>query len=301
MDTKSPQKMTPVPVTRGSEIQFFSQKVDWIEGTFKMRKTVNLPAILSQKFVPCRAFNGYTVGSKFDDGRTHFQNPDRPEMGTHITWDGNACGNCPIDLLELIKSLIQADFSFTRLDLACDFINCNLEPCRATEELENGRCKTRAREYPYWGTAGADGYTQYIGKKTSEIYMRIYDKAAEMGVQQDHTRVELVVRHERADKAAREIVLDTDFRRLVVSHADFPKWDEWASALCVLPTKLPAERKTSATKEWLLRSAASALAKQMILDGEEDFYFKFLDQVKYVYRQLSKDRHMYTKIQPSTN
>lgn len=279
--------MTPVTVTRGSEHTIFSQRVDWIEGTFKRFTTVLLPSILSQKYVPCRAFNGYTVGSKYDDGRTLFCNPDRPEMGTHLTWDGGACGMCPIDPLELVKSLIDAKFSFTRLDLALDFINCNLDPSRATEELNYGNCKTRAREYPYWGTAGGEGYTQYIGKKTSEIYCRIYDKAAEMGVQQDHTRVELVVRHERADKAAREIVRNPDFRRLVVSFADFPKWNEWTASLSVDPVKLPAERKTSGTKIWLLRSAASALAKQLILDEKDDFYFRFLDQVGIFYKQMS--------------
>lgn len=284
-----PEKMTPVPVTRGSEHSFLSQTVDWIEGTFKSRLTVNLPSILSEKFVPCRAFNGYTVGSKYDDGRTHFQNPDRPEMGTHITWDGDACRNCPISPLELVKSLSDAKFSFTRIDLALDFINCNLDPSRATEEIENGRHKTRARECPYWGTAGGEGYTQYVGKKASEIYLRIYDKAAEMGVQQDHTRVELVVRHERANKAAGEIVGSADFRPLVLGFANFPEWDEWNRAMAVASIKLPAERKTSQTKIWLLRSAASALAKQMILDGDDDFYFKFLDQVQHVYRQLSNN------------
>lgn len=287
MATKTPEKMTPVTVTRGSETQIFSQRVDWIEGTFKRFTTVLLPPILSQKYVPCRAFNGYTVGSKYDDGRTLFVNPDRPEMGTHLKWDGSACGMCPIDPLELVRSLIDAKFSFTRLDLALDFINCNLDPSRATEEINNGNCKTRAKVCPYWGTAGSDGYTQYVGKKASEIYLRIYDKAAEMGVQQDHARVELVVRHERADKAAREIVRNPDFRRLVVSFADFPEWHEWASALSVHPCKLPAERKTSGTKLWLLHSAASALAKQMILDGNDKFKEQFLDQVDYVYRQLS--------------
>jgi len=283
------EKMTPVTVTRGSETQIFSQRVDWIEGTFKRFTTVLLPPILSHKFVPCKAFNGYTVGSKYDDGRTHFQNPDRPEMGVHVKWDGAACGMCPIDPLNLVKSLIDAKFCFTRLDLALDFVNCNLDPLRATEELTDGKCKTRAREYPYWGTAGSDGYTQYIGKKTSEIYCRIYDKAAEMGIQQDHTRVELVVRHKRADKAAREIVRNPDFRGLVVSFANFPEWDEWIEALSVDPVKLPAERKTSGTKLWLLRSGASALAKQMILDGDDVFYFRFLDEVQTVYRQLSSN------------
>lgn len=282
------QKMTPVAVTRGSETQFFSQKVDWIEGTFKSRTPVLLPPILNQNFVPCKPHNGYTIGSKYGDGREHWQNPERPEMGTHIRWGGEACGLLPVDPVELVKSLIDAKFSLTRLDLAIDFINCNLDPYRATEEIDNGRCKTRAKEFDYAGKAGKPGYTQYVGRKVSEIFVRIYDKAAEMGVQQDHTRVELVVRHERADKAAREVIRNPDFRRLVVSYADFPAWNEWCSCLSVDKAKLPAERKTSATKLWLLRSAASALAKQMILDGDDSFYFQFIDEVRAVHARLQQ-------------
>lgn len=283
--------MTPVTVTRGSETGFSSQRIDWIEGTFKGRTPVDLPPILSQNYVECRAYNGYTVGSKYDDGRTLFQNPSRPEMGKHLTWSGDACGLCPIDPLDLVKHLINAKFSFTRLDLAIDLINCNLEPSEATEEIANGRCKTRAKEFPYWADANNKGYTQYIGKKASEIYCRIYDKAAEMGVQSDHTRVELVIRHERADKAAREIVRNPDYRRVVAAFVEFPSWDAWNFAMAVSAAKLPAERKTSGTKLWLLRSCSSALAKTMILDGDAKFLFQFLEAVELSFIQMSNNIH----------
>lgn len=288
--TETQGKMTPVTVTRGSDPQVLSQKIHWIAGTFKGRKTPKLPSILSQKYVECRAFNGYTIGSKFDDGRTHFSNPERPEMGVHVIWTGEACDNAPLDPIDLVIELQKAGFAFTRIDMAIDAIGFNLRPQQATEEIASGRCRTLAKKCPCWHDPNDPGYTQYVGKKTSEIYLKLYDKAAEMGVQQDHARIELTVRHERADKAAQALVRNRDFRCLVVAFVDFPSWETWRDIMAVTPTKLPAERKTSQTKLWLLRSAASALAKQSVLDGNDDFYFQFLDQVAIFVRQMEDNR-----------
>lgn len=283
-------KMTPVTVTRGSEPTILSQKVHWIAGTFKGRQTPKLPPILSQNFVPTKPLNGYSIGSLFEDGRKHFQNPDRPEMGTHLVWSGTACDNCPLDPIDLIIELQAVKFAFTRIDMAIDAIGFNLRPQQATKEIENDRHKTRAKKCPAWHDPLDPGYTQYVGKKTSEIFVKLYDKAAEMGIPGDHTRIELTVKHERADKAAHALVSNRDFRGMVVGYVDFPKWDAWRKVMAASPTKLPAERQTSQTKIWLLRSGASALAKQMILDGDDAFYFQFLDQVHEVYRQLSSNK-----------
>lgn len=287
MPAKTDTKITPVTVTRGSEPTSLSQKLHWIAGTFKGRKTIELPSIFTQNFVPCKGYLNYSTGSLFDDGRKTYSTPGRPEWGTHMIWSGQACDACPIDPIDLVDALLTRDFSFTRLDMAIDVKNANLRPSRATEEIEHGRIKTSAKQYPAWHNAGAQGYTQYVGKKSSEIYLKLYDKAAEMGIDGDHTRIELTVRAKRANIAAREMVQRRDFRGMVVSFADFPQWNEWRAAFSVAPVKLPADRVTSSTKTWLLRACAPALAKQMIVDGEDGFYFKFLDAVREYYRQLS--------------
>lgn len=283
-------KMTPVPVTRGSNTGFFSQKADWIEGTFKRGVPHTLPPTLTQNFVETRAFNGYTVGSLYEDGRVLMSNPSRPEMGMHLTWDGDACGRCPIDPTELVKWLKNAHFSFTRIDIAIDLINCNLRPEQATEEIQNGRCKTRAQQFPYWADAKGRGYTQYVGKKASESYLRIYDKAAEMGVEQDHTRVELVVRHKKAQSAASAIEGGADFRGMVVSFADFKEWREWCAAMEAPEVKLSSERKATNTQKWLLDACAPALAREIVLSGNSDFYERFKDAVMTYSIQMSNNR-----------
>ena len=281
------QKKTPVTVTRGSDPISLSQQVHWIQGTFKGQEAPNMPLILSQKYVRCKPHNGYSDGSRFADGRQLWVAPERPEMGIHWVWDGQACDNCPKDPIDLIKWLDCFGFSFSRVDLAIDIRNGNLRPEQATREIENGDIRTLAKERDYYGQAGKAGYTQMVGKYSSEISLKLYNKAAQMGIDGDYTRIELTLRKKRAGKAMRHIVQHRDFRGLVVAFADFPKWNEWHQVMAVTPVKLPAERTTSRTKEWLIRSAASALAKQLILDGDEKFYFQFLDAVKIFHKQMS--------------
>lgn len=285
------ENLTPVPVTRGSESKILSQRIDWIAGTFKKGTDIVYPPKLSQKFIPCKGYLNYTEGSLFDDGRKSFCNPAHPEWGTHIVWNGSALADCPIPPESLITSLYNAKFSFSRIDLAIDAKGFNLKPSDATEYINKKEIKTRAKEYPLWRDAQAKGYTQYIGKKSSEIYMRIYDKGAEMGVLEDWTRVEIVVRGKRTQLAAQQIVRDVDYRSIVNGFASFDTWEEWQEVMAAAAVKLPADRETSQTLQWLLRSAAPSLARVMALSGDADETFlKFKDVVLQVYNELISEQ-----------
>lgn len=306
MPDNTDEKTTPVLVTRGSKPSqiadflsqndekkqnvFSSQKLHWIEGTFKSRTPINVPSILTQERTETRPLNGYAVGTMFADGRRSDMHPGRPEMGTHYTWNGTACDNCPMDQTDLIGYLQAANFSFTRLDMAIDAIGFNLKAKHATRELKYGRCKTRAKASDRRDDPRQVGYTQYIGKMSSEICLKLYDKAAEMGINEDWTRIELTVRHNRADKAAREIVRGTDFRSLVVAYADFPSWREWRRVMESAPVKLPSQRTQTNTERWLLDQCAPSLARVILLDKEGDFFARFTEVVTEQIRQLSNNR-----------
>jgi hypothetical protein len=285
--TNEIKNKTPVTVTRGSESKSLSQRIDWLAGTFKKGVEITYPPILTQKFIPCKGYLNYSEGSQFEDGRRSYYNPIHPEWGTHIIWSGSALADCPMPLESLVTSLYNAQFSFSRIDLAIDARNFNLRPSDATEYISKKEIKTRAKEFPLWRDAKSRGYTQYIGKKSSEIYTRIYDKAAEMGIFEDWTRVEIVVRGNRAKVAAQEIVRDTDFRAIVKGYADFTTWEEWNDIMECEAVKLPADRSTSQTLLWLLRSAAPSLAREMALsEFPDEVFMKFKDVVLENYNAL---------------
>lgn len=300
------KKETPVLVTRGSKPSqiadflsqndekkqnvFSSQKLHWIEGTFKSRTAINVPSILTQERTETRPLNGYAVGTVYADGRRLDVHPGRTEMGSHITWNGTACDNCPMDCVDLVAYLQAANFSFTRIDMAIDAFGFNLKPKHATRELKYGRCKTRAKTSRRNDDPRQVGYTQYVGEMSSEIFLCIYDKAAEMGTDEDHTRIELRVRRSRADKAAREIVRGTDFRSMVVAYADFPSWREWKRVMAATPVKLPSQRTQTNTERWLMDQCAPSLARVILLDKEGDFFARFTEVVTEQIRQLSNNR-----------
>jgi hypothetical protein len=290
MTSASAEKTAPVTVTRGLEPKILSQSIHWIEGTFKGRETLNMPTILSQTYVESKPKHGYTSGSKFADGRQLWTNTDRPEMGTHWLWDGQSCDDCPKDPVSLIKMLHCFGFSFTRIDMAIDAFNFNLSPRRATKEIELENIKTLAKDFPAYLDAKHPGYTQYIGKFTSEISLKLYDKAAQMGVPGDHTRVELTVKGKRANKAAWEIVRGTDYRRMVVSFADFTKWREWREIMEVDPVKLPKEQKPGNTEKWIFDSVVPALARLIFFSPKGDVFERFTLAVTDQLKQLSDNR-----------
>jgi len=164
--------------------------------------------------------------------------------------------------------------------MAVDAIGWKMHPSQATEQIKNGDYVCRARKFPQWGDPKNPGYTQYVGKRPSEIYLCIYDKAAEMGIPGDWSRVELVCKGFRAQTAAKAILSGVDFRALVKGYAHFPEWEEWCEIMVADVVALPAEKKETATDLWLLNQCAKTLARRLDELGDDELWFKFLDQVK---------------------
>jgi len=274
--TKNP----PPACNTGVEKKIFSQRIHWLEVTFKPASTKKLPDNLPQEGVECYPLHGYNSGTKFSDGRMEFTHTTRRDMGLHVQWDGNALDNSTISPLELVRFLHSTEARFTRIDLANDCQNFNLKAEGATNEIREKRFKCRSKKNPCWFDPTFGGWTQYCGTKASEIHLRIYDKAAELGIVGDYTRVELVVRGKRAQSAAAAIVRGIDFRALVAGYVQFPDWKEWNEIMAADVVSLPAEKKETATDLWLLNQCAKTLARRLDELGNDELWFRFLEQVK---------------------
>lgn len=277
---KATQKIAPPACNTGVQKKSLSQRIHWLEVTFKSENTKKLPDSLPKEGLECYPLHGYNSGLKFADGRMEFTHTNRPDMGLHIQWDGNSLDGLSFPVSELVRFLLSAGAKFTRIDLAVDARNHNLKPEDATNEIREKRFKCRCKKTPAWFDPTYGGWTQYLGTKASEIHCRIYDKAAELGISGDYTRVELVVRGKRAQTAAKAAVSGSDFRALVAGYVDFPQWKEWREIMVADAVALPAEKKTTATDLWLLNQCAKTLARRLDELGDDDLWFKFLDQVK---------------------
>ncbi len=258
-----------------------SLSIDWISCTFKDSKKLSYPPELTQEKVECRPLNGYNLAARYSDGRIELTHTTRREMGSHVIFGGECLRNLAVAATEILEWLVRASGTVTRLDLAVDCFNCGLNPKQATEEIKNARVRTLARQFPSWCDAVQKGYTQYIGKKSSTAFVRIYDKAAEMGVDGEWTRVECSFGSKRAMDAARQCLQGADYRGLVKGFVDFPQWREWGEVMRANACKTAAPRTLSNTKRWLLSSAAPSLARELYLDGDDAFYFQWIETMRY--------------------
>lgn len=281
MTQKQARAKNPPPACNtGVEKKSVSQRIHWLEVTFKSADDKKLPDSLPTEGIECYPLHGYNIGTKFSDGRMEFTHTYRPDMGLHIQWDGSSLDRLSIPVLSLVDFLLSAGAKFTRIDLAVDAQNYGLRPEDATNEIREKRFKCRCKKTPAWFDPTFGGWTQYLGTKASEIHIRVYDKAAELGIDGDYTRVELVVKGKRAQKAAQAIVQGIDFRSLVAGYVQFPEWKEWREVMAADAVALPAEKKETATDLWLLNQCAKTLARRLDELGDDELWFRFLEQVK---------------------
>lgn len=276
----------PLPATNRGVEKTVSLSIHWIECTFRKGIEVHYDQRLQTEKTEVKPFNSYNTGVRYPDGRVELSHSTRSDMGVHVVTSGAVLDMFPIPPIEYLKSLISAFATITRIDLAIDAKNCHLDPKTATERINSNDCKTKSRKFPLWHDALQSGYTQYIGKKSSECFCRIYDKAAEMEVCMDWTRVEIVFSGKRAHSAAERVAQGTDFRAMVRGFVDFDNWEEWADLFTLAPVTCPAAVSDTNTQKWLLQVAAVSLAREIHLAGDDDFYFRFQDAVKVKLEEL---------------
>lgn len=93
----------------------------------------------------------------------------------------------------------------TRLDLAIDTNDTRISPQGVLDDWGTERFTTRARtisEIKCFADGNVyKGHTVYVGSRSSEQFMRVYDKAAEQGTSDHLTRIELELKSHPAFEA----------------------------------------------------------------------------------------------------
>lgn len=148
------------------------------------------------------------------------------------------------------------------------------------EHLINGRATTTAKSWNLI-TGNDGGATCYVGSRTSEAFLRIYDKGIESGTHDNWIRVELELKASKARFAAFTMANEPDdsaFRWAqgwLSGFVSFPDktWQALMSAEAIPLAR--ANKPEPDTRQWLIGQVAPAMAKYIDRTGDyrlvEDF------------------------------
>lgn len=212
-------------------------------------------------------------------------------MGLHVIYSGQALQaltSLGIDTERIIKNAVSMGGRATRIDVALDIIggrssvDTYVSACRLHEHV----CASKTWRIMQ-GSEG--GHTLYIGSRTSERMVRIYDKKAQMAakfdaVEQDNwIRIECEFKGERARNLMKAFN-DNEGTDVLASHlidaVDFPTIAEYRESLdtggkWIEPTS--TKRKDTQTRHWLRKMVAPVIAREAAQDME--FYASLLTEI----------------------
>ena len=171
--------------------------------------------------------HGFNFRLFYDSISVFYGHPD------NIVWlemTGQGCrafetfGNGDYDnIFDLVKSN-PMKMNITRLDVAFDDKSGLLDIKKIARDCEKGFFVSR---FSKWGIRNtSDGISIYHGSEKSEILIRIYDKAAERGYEDDThwIRVELQIRRDRALQFIKdENELTDKFRGVLINYLRYVK------------------------------------------------------------------------------
>jgi len=277
-----------------------THKIDWIAATLpeKMTTEFTLSSYVSIALKVARGvwqrsggMHGYKLCMDQPTTGIVARGNGNDDAGSHIILSGTALTTLSekISPDKLIANLVGAQARFARIDLAIDVVgDARANIPELHRRFLDGQCTTKSHKLSLV-QSGVDGHTMYVGGRTSERFIRIYNKAAERrasGVQSadEWIRIELELKGTRANISAKAIASpDNNVGDVIAAHIkdfiDFevPWWGEATSGKSVEIQQ--SARKLTDTETWLLEQVAPAFARQLIKD--KDFHLKFMDAVRY--------------------
>lgn len=263
-----------------------TERCHWFEYTVPMTIDQFWPSFMPASAKEIRPLPNYTHGLIFGNGAKVFWHTTRMEMGRHIIFSGSCCDIIGENLTECLRYAQSNAFKITRLDLAFDVRNTNLSIQHGINLVMKGEVKTHAHKAPIIKDGMGQGVTLQIGVKGSAQFVRIYDKAAEMGIDGKWIRVETSYGSRKANQATKTYLQGTSVRAMVRGYVDFPKWRKWGAILEYTAVSVVYTKTITNTRKWLYESVAKSIAREMLFDDGEDFWEHMQQRVKWEYKAL---------------
>ncbi len=252
---------------------------------------------------------GYTESVFVLDGGRVFWHPDRPEMGIHVRLNSASVAQSGFTAFGLIGRVLDMEAKIKRIDIALDDFEGLLDLDEVYKNLRDGDVVTRFRrvgriESSKLGEIEGSGLTVSLGSRSSEAFIRMYDKKAEqegktgkrVGV--DHwVRVEMELKSDKAHAFGVLLfnsVLDDaegtsgdlcsnllygllDFKTPVDGDTNksrwptSPWWQEFVNTKKKLTLSIPKDEKTlDDTKRWMQNQVSTSLAMIVLSLPDDD-------------------------------
>jgi len=271
-----------------SKTEILREKIDWIAYTQKNNVDWQFPSYIHGKWKPISPLRNYTNGEENDQGVKRFWNIVRSDQGRMVILSGTSLDMIEMDRSHFYGFVAGLDNKVTRVDYCLDIFGTKFNPTAVISHLKGGDYISHARSALKVTDTLLGGFSQYVGTKSSETYTRIYDKAAEQKVTGKWTRIETVYQGARAEASLQAYLLHKSTRPLIRAHVEFPKWKAWQRVMAGDKAKLAIQTKESNTRQWLLTSVAKSIAKELLLDDDQQFLFDLMERVRFEYKRLTK-------------
>lgn len=258
-----------------------------------------------------------------------YSHPDQLQMGIHIRLGSQALGLLKTTPLGLLNRVLDWGGHFTRLDIAFDDLDGILDLDEMHRKLVGGSVVTRWRKVTKiqsngLGVETRTGSTVNVGGRTSEAFLRIYDKVLEQEARGKSVdgidywiRVELELKKAKADAFVR-LLCETakggevtaavlccellfgmiDFKVSSATETNKSRWETcgWWSDFCGGCAKLTlciqkTEKTLADSREWIQTAISPTLAMIMLAlpeDGGETGYDFIMGCIYSGQRRMSK-------------
>jgi len=245
-------------------------QIDWLAGTVPHDTGYFLPDVMNvfEDWVTGKPLKGYDNVVIHKPTQTVMaQNTSRDDMGTHVRMSGESLQYVRalgVDEFDVIAAIRRETGHLTRLDLAIDVNLPSSWIKRLYEQMSEGKAETRVRTYRYMESS--TGNTLYVGSRSSETFLRIYDKAGQLGIGGDLTRIELEFKSKRADSVGGMILESDDVGALLLSllrgHVDFVEDSDWVALMGEVGIqKVATDNVDRGTRKWVMETVPKAVAR----------------------------------------
>jgi len=256
---------------------------DWLNYTITdlgQRSATDCPYPRENTWEVGKSGRGYDTTLSNDLGVRLSWHSERRDMGVHVQYSGgclNRWRNEQISPRQIAQFHHARYDRCSRIDLALDAENEGLSILKLSAAMRKGKALTRTDKFSHI-KSNDGGETLYIGSRVSELFMRIYNKAAEQGNKPenpaDWIRIELECKGERAKQIGAVLAMRTETdmalfaRGLIKDFIDFPDrvWSRIVGDTAIHIGK--SQEKSGKTREWLLGTVAPAMARYIQETGD---------------------------------